>query len=737
MSPAANDNRKEGESKLATPPDRDGVAADSQGLLVCTLGVSWPVIPEVLALLARDVVDLYRHHPQAAEIFAEVARRNLPRPAEVWVATTTGTRIEELKRYWHLLAHPPRLRIWRSAAQDLGSAAECEAMRELIFRLVAHACARVGSERVVLSLAGGRKTMSADLQWAGTWFGCAACLHVLTRAETLPQLLRTPSLETLAQPLPADIAQELFPVFLGPFSPSELLVADTDRYPRVRFEDYPLGTDALDPAASVAVVDWVPDERRLVDDLLERQRHQAEVYAGHLERLLTAEKRPNWYGLYRLPLGDIDFLRRTPLGEEHENWLRALPKAELHCHLGGVLEVRRQQEVGKALWDQLTRAERERAREAVAWAFEGEWPPDWSERLRKLDNRSEAVAAILTRFQTDELEERLFAPTEPRVALRAKAEIGGFRAYERPGELSGSALLQREAAIEEYAHQIVDRLVADGVRYCELRGSPQKYLRGQGERFLQLLKEALGKACRARSDAPVVKFLISLDRRQLRADQPRDFRTIERVVRFACQLSGFVVGFDVAGEEPAGELPEIAKALEPAFAACLPITIHAGEGEDAANVWEAVYRLHAERVGHGLTLYQAPELAKRMRDRGIAIELCPTSNVEVVGYYDPGDPRTFASGLPPLPEYPLRQYLDSLELEVVLCTDNPGISRTSLASEYLRAARMAGGLSLWRVLALVRAGFEHSFASAQERGEMLRRADAEIVASISGLRNRG
>jgi hypothetical protein len=50
---------------------------------------------------------------------------------------------------------------------------------------------------------------------------------------------------------------------------------------------------------------------------------------------------------------------------------------------------------------------------------------------------------------------------------------------------------------------------------------------------------------------------------------------------------------------------------------------------------------------------------------------------------------------------------------------------------------MAGGLSLWRVLALVRAGFEHSFASAQERGEMLRRADAEIVASISGLRNRG
>lgn len=106
----------------------------------------------------------------------------------------------------------------------------------------------------------------------------------------------------------------------------------------------------------------------------------------------------------------------------------------------------------------------------------------------------------------------------------------------------------------------------------------------------------------------------------------------------------------------------------------MPITIHAGEGEPAENIWASVYNLHAERVGHGLTLHQRPDLAARMRDRGIAVELCPTSNVEVVGFADPADPRT-----EPYPDYPPRTLWRELGVPVVVCTDNPGICRTTLA----------------------------------------------------------
>ncbi|MCX8005642.1 MAG: hypothetical protein N2688_11930, partial [Burkholderiaceae bacterium] len=154
---------------------------------------------------------------------------------------------------------------------------------------------------------------------------------------------------------------------------------------------------------------------------------------------------------------------------------------------------------------------------------------------------------------------------------------------------------------------------------------------------------------------------------------------------------------------------------------CLRITIHAGEGERAENIWQAAYRLHADRIGHGLTLLENPALTERFRDRGICIELCPTSNREVVGFRDPAVPPSEA-----LPPYPLRRML-AAGLPVTLCTDNPGISRTTLADEFLTAARMSDGtLSLWQVLALLRAGFAHAFLPARERQRLLAQADAEV-----------
>ena len=63
----------------------------------------------------------------------------------------------------------------------------------------------------------------------------------------------------------------------------------------------------------------------------------------------------------------------------------------------------------------------------------------------------------------------------------------------------------------------------------------------------------------------------------------------------------------------------------------------AGEGESPENIWQAAYHLHADRIGHGLTLTANPQLAARFRDRGICLELCPSSNREVVGFADPAN----------------------------------------------------------------------------------------------------
>jgi adenosine deaminase len=79
----------------------------------------------------------------------------------------------------------------------------------------------------------------------------------------------------------------------------------------------------------------------------------------------------------------------------------------------------------------------------------------------------------------------------------------------------------------------------------------------------------------------------------------------------------------------------------------------------------------------------------------------------------------------------LRQFLRS-GLPVTLCTDNPGISRTSLPAEYLAAARMTeGGLTLWETLALIRQSFVHAFLPSAEREILLKRCDERVFAHVA------
>jgi len=700
-------------------------------ILLCTLGASWAVVPEVFGVVAPRILDLFRDHPRRAKFAEELARRGIHEPTQVWVATSGGTErgLGALVECWRAIPCAPPMRIWVAEnTQNLATAEECEELRELLFRLVFHATERVGPESLLLSLAGGRKTMSADLQWAGSVFGARVCLHVIDHPP-LPDKLRNPEPQLLAAPLPQELAGALEPVFLGPFERSDLLDVPSDAFAPLRAEDFPIGDEEVTPANDlVTVIRWKPESPAnaapLVSAWLKREKDRARVYVSHLKSLLEQESRANWYGLYRLPPKHIEALRTRTVDTSLRTWLLSLPKADLHCHLGGVLDLAEQKAVGQAVWDSLIERERNQALEAVAPLLrERSWPSTWPQHLGHGRERTARAAALLVHLSLEELQHRLFDLTEPRVALRERHELG-FRAYELPGELSGSALLQRESGVREYALQAYRRLRRDGLRYCELRGSPHKYLAGDAFRFLHVFENAVRQA--QREDPGLeLRFLVVLDRRR-----PLTEESIRFIVEARRSFPEFVVGVDVAGDEQdSPRFEELAARMDPVFEQCLPLTIHAGEGEPADNIWKAVYRLHAERVGHGLTLHERRDLACRLRDRGIAIELCPTSNIEVVGYYDPGCVETEDLGR----EYPLQSYLRDLQLDVVICTDNPGISRTNLTEEYLRAARMCGVLTLWQLLSLVRASFEHAFLPADQRAALLRECDARVVELVTRL----
>jgi adenosine deaminase len=66
----------------------------TKNILLCTLGASWAVIPEILGWLAPGVLDLYAHHPQRAALDALRAQHQLQAPDELWVCTTEGAQTQ-------------------------------------------------------------------------------------------------------------------------------------------------------------------------------------------------------------------------------------------------------------------------------------------------------------------------------------------------------------------------------------------------------------------------------------------------------------------------------------------------------------------------------------------------------------------------------------------------------------------------------------------------------------------
>ena len=172
-----------------------------------------------------------------------------------------------------------------------------------------------------------------------------------------------------------------------------------------------------------------------------------------------------------------------------------------------------------------------------------------------------------------------------------------------------------------------------------------------------------------------------------------------------------VVAFDLAG----GELGFPAAAHSMAFAYArennLAVTVHAGEGDGATSVRQAVHACCANRLGHATRLIEDPDLPQYVNDRRIGLEICLTSNVHtgVASSYE---------------AHPLRAYFDR-GLNVTLNTDNRLMSGTTLTDEYLYAAKYLD-FSFDELCTLSLNGFESAFLPWEQRMEMLEKVSVEL-----------
>jgi aminodeoxyfutalosine deaminase len=154
---------------------------------------------------------------------------------------------------------------------------------------------------------------------------------------------------------------------------------------------------------------------------------------------------------------------------------------------------------------------------------------------------------------------------------------------------------------------------------------------------------------------------------------------------------------------------EFAPAFRAARDAGLHSAPHAGETVGPEDVWVALRELGAERIGHGIGAAADPALLAHLAARGIALDVCPTSNV-------------CTGAVPSLREHPLPALL-AAGVPVTLGTDDPGMFGTSLNDEYLLCHDQFG-LGAGELADIARAGARAAFCSQATRDAILAGIDA-------------
>jgi adenosine deaminase/aminodeoxyfutalosine deaminase len=241
---------------------------------------------------------------------------------------------------------------------------------------------------------------------------------------------------------------------------------------------------------------------------------------------------------------------------------------------------------------------------------------------------------------------------------------------------------------EDYAlvtRRLLERLAAQNVRYAEITLSVGViFWKGEDPApVFDAVREA------ARNSPVSVRWIF---------DAVRQFgvEPAMQVAELAAERVGRdVVAFGIGGSEERGPANWFTEVFAFARRAGLHLTAHAGESMGPESIWAAL-ELGAERIGHGIAAVRDPELMRHLRDRGIPLEICITSNL--------------VTGVVKRPEeHPIRTLYEA-GVPIVLNSDDPAMFGCSLTDEY-RLAAQAFGFSEEELRRIAENGFRYGFAA--------------------------
>lgn len=461
---------------------------------------------------------------------------------------------------------------------------------------------------------------------------------------------------------------------------------------------FPSTLPEVSEAAEKGKLDWVSlGQSEKISQLSEQfsaEKNLIREREGELELLSLKPSAPDFYAHLqslvgqsttiqpaRLPFPSLTLLHPSirswleqPLTASDREWVLRLPKTELHCHLGGFADS------GESLQQVRAAAERPELLPPVRDIAKPEgWP----------------------------------LPSNP-IALDH---------YMRLGDNTGSKLLTDRGCLIMQVRALYAHLKAQHVGYAEIRCSPYNYVRNSSSfrsaiEVLDCIKDTFDK-CRRDDNQPITVNLLIIATRKNKGDLSDISKHLALAIcSFETEDDGCkVVGVDLAGYESEATRPDYFQSdFISVHRVGLAITVHAGENDDAESIWQAVYKLHARRLGHGLYLLEAKDLLRTVVERQIGVEMCPYANYQIKGFRP-------MNGVDD--QYPLLAYLRR-GVKVSVNTDNIGISSASITDNFMLLPDMCEGITRMEVLQLIRNGIESAFLSAEQKWAHLEKFDRDI-----------
>jgi adenosine deaminase len=265
----------------------------------------------------------------------------------------------------------------------------------------------------------------------------------------------------------------------------------------------------------------------------------------------------------------------------------------------------------------------------------------------------------------------------------------------------GYRLMQTGDSLRLVTEDVFQQLVEDGVIYAEIRFAPLLHTE-QGlshERVVEVVERSVDHLIR---ETGMQAGLILCTLRHF--TEAQSMLTTSLVEKFR---GSHVVALDIAGDEAGFPLDAHVGAYRYAREHGLFRTAHGGEGLGPESVWETLHLLDPQRIGHGTRSIEDPKLVEHLRRERIHLELCPSSNVQII------------PSIGSMEEHPIdRLYRAGVPLNVN--SDSRMLTPTTLTREYESLRRVFN----WSEQDLLRAnlmGLEAAFLNEEIKQQLRNR----------------